>query len=170
MGFLLLGLDSLIACFAIGALLDRRAWLPFAALFGVFDAAAFLIGSAFSWEMPETVGTAVELATLAGLGIYLIMVALGAKRVANTRWVWLLPVALTVDNITYGLIDHSWTTSVFGQAGEMLISSTLMGLAGLALSASAVRLFPSVQRNRVLATGLSGVALLIAAPILLLAG
>jgi hypothetical protein len=52
----------------------------------------------------------------------------------------------------------------------MLISSTLMGLAGLALSASAVRLFPSVQRNRVLATGLSGAALLIAAPILLLAG
>ena len=98
------------------------------------------------------------------------MVALGAKRVANTQWVWLLPVALTVDNITYGLIDHSWTTSVFGQAGEMLISSTLMGLAGLALSASAVRLFPSVQRNRVLATGLSGAALLIAAPILLLAG
>ena len=90
MGFLLLGLDSLIACFAVGALLDRQAWLPFAALFGVFDAAAFLVGSAFSWEMPEAVGTIVELATFAGLGIYLIVVALGAKRVANTRWVWLL--------------------------------------------------------------------------------
>lgn len=80
----LLGLDSLIACFAVGALLDRRLWLPFAALFGVFDAAGFLIGSAFSWEMPETVGTVVELAAFAGLGIYLI-VSLSAPSVLLTH-------------------------------------------------------------------------------------
>jgi hypothetical protein len=34
MGFLLLGVDSLIACFAVGALVSRRSWLTYATLFG----------------------------------------------------------------------------------------------------------------------------------------
>ena len=33
MNFLLLGIDSFIACMAIGALVDRRSWVWLAALF-----------------------------------------------------------------------------------------------------------------------------------------
>ena len=41
MHFLLLGIDSLIACLAIGALVERRSWVWLAALFGLADAVAF---------------------------------------------------------------------------------------------------------------------------------
>jgi hypothetical protein len=37
--------------------------------------------------------------------------------------VWARPVALSIDNITFGVIDGHWTTSVCGQAGEQALSS-----------------------------------------------
>ena len=43
MGFLLLGVDSLIAGMAIGPVVERRWRLPLAALFGIADAAVFLL-------------------------------------------------------------------------------------------------------------------------------
>ena len=52
MGFLLLGIDSLIACFGVGALVGRRSWLSYAALFGVCDAGGFLLGIGASLEHP----------------------------------------------------------------------------------------------------------------------
>jgi len=45
MSFLLLGLDSLIVCAAVGPLVDKRWRLPYAALFGVADGLAFLAGA-----------------------------------------------------------------------------------------------------------------------------
>ena len=49
MGFLLLGIDSLIACVAIGPVVSRRWGVPLAALFGVCDGGGFLLGSALHW-------------------------------------------------------------------------------------------------------------------------
>lgn len=60
MGFLLLGIDSLIACFAVGALVSRRSWLSYAALFGVCDAGGFLLGTAFHWSIPDATANVVE--------------------------------------------------------------------------------------------------------------
>jgi hypothetical protein len=51
MGFLSLGIDSFIACLAVGCLIDRRRWLPYAALFGLCDSLAFLLGVTLHWEM-----------------------------------------------------------------------------------------------------------------------
>ena len=45
MGLLLLGLDSLIVCLAVGAHRRPRSRLKLAALFGVADGVAFLIGA-----------------------------------------------------------------------------------------------------------------------------
>ena len=50
MGFLLLGIDSLIACIAIGAIVDRRWRVPLAALFAIADGGAFLIGAGLGWD------------------------------------------------------------------------------------------------------------------------
>jgi hypothetical protein len=47
MGFLLLGVDSLIACFAVGALVSQRSWLRYAALFGLCDAGGSYSGQRF---------------------------------------------------------------------------------------------------------------------------
>ena len=59
MGFLLLGIDSLIAGIAIGALVDRRSRPWLAALFGVADGVAFLIGAGhgsalIAFALPES--------------------------------------------------------------------------------------------------------------------
>src|SRR6516225_3596026 len=135
MGFLLLGVDSLIACFAVGAVVSRRSWLTYATLFGACDAGGFLLGTWLHWSVPESTANVVETAVLVGLGVYWLGVALYTRRLSGTRWAWALPFVLSIDNITYGLIDHAWSSSVAVQAIEQLISSALLALIGLALGA-----------------------------------
>ena len=53
MGFLLLGIDSLIACIAIGALVDRRSRLWLAGLFGVAVDLEDMAGSVSAFD-PRT--------------------------------------------------------------------------------------------------------------------
>jgi hypothetical protein len=170
MGFLLLGVDSLIACIAVGAVVNRRALLPFAALFGVCDGVGFLIGSAFRWSMPDTTASVVETAVFVALGVYWIVLAIGSRRAARTRWVWILPVALSIDNITFGVIDHSWTTSTWGQAGEQALSSALLASVGILVSLAVVRAIPALQRSRLGMLGFAGAGLIVAAGVELLVG
>lgn len=167
MSFLMLGIDSFIACLAVGALVQRKSWFAFAALFGICDSSAFLLGHAMRWEMSESVANVVSTTALVALGLYLIVVAVTAQKVANTRWVWALPLALTLDNITFGLIENSWSTAVPVEAGEQLLSSACLALAGIAVSAAIVRAVPKVHKNRILTTGIVGAAAIIAAPVLL---
>ena len=170
MGFLLLGIDSLIACFAVGALVSRRSWLSYAALFGVCDAGGFLLGTALHWTVPDGTASVVETVVLVVLGVYWVAIAVFSRRAAETRWVWALPFVLTIDNITYGLIDHAWSSSVAVQAIEQLVSSALLALIGLVLSAAVVRAVPKLQQSRVVVAGCAGAALIVAAPILLAVG
>jgi hypothetical protein len=96
----------------------------------------------------EAAANVVATAVMVGLGVY-----------------W-----LTIDNITYGLIDHAWSSSVAVEAIEQLVSSALLALIGLALSAAVVSAVPKLQQSRVVAAGCSGVALIVAAPLLLAIG
>ena len=171
MGFLLLGVDSLIACFATGTIVKRSSWLLYVTLFGVCDAGGFLLGTAFHWSVPNSTANVIETAVLVGLGIYWLGIALYARRLAETRWVWALPFVLSIDNITYGLIDHAWSHSVAVQAIEQLISSALLAGIGLLASAAVMRVIPgSKQRSATFAAGFAGAALIVAAPILLAVG
>jgi hypothetical protein len=177
MGFLLLGIDSLIACFAVGALVSRRSWLSYATLFGLCDAGGYLLGTALHWSMPDGVAKVVETAALVGLGLYLLVVAIGVRRVSQTRWVsalplvvWALPFLLSIDNVTYGVIDARWTNSVLGQAGEQALSSAFLAFIGLSVGATVVRTIPQMERSGVLKAGFAGVALIVAAPLLVPVG
>ena len=76
MGFLLLGIDSLIACIAIGPIVSRRWAAPLVVLFGIGDGAGFLLGTAFHWSVPDSVGTLVQTITLCALGVYWIAIAI----------------------------------------------------------------------------------------------
>jgi hypothetical protein len=171
MGFLLLGIDSLIACFAVGALISRSSWLPYATLFGVCDAGGFLLGTALHWSIPDGTANVIETAVLVALGVYWLGIALYARRIAETRWVWALPFVLSIDNITYGLIDHAWSHSVAIQAIEQLLSSALLAGVGLLASAAVMRALPgSTKRSTSFAAGFAGAALIVAAPLLLAVG
>jgi hypothetical protein len=162
MNFLLLGIDSLIACLAIGALVDRRSWVWLAALFATADAAAFLIGAGLGWGlMSQAASEVIGMGTLVLLGVYLLVVAAGTAQVTARKAVWVLPFALTLDNLTFGLAGEP-TSSVLAQA----LSSGMLAYLGLFAAVWLPRVLPA----KVEATKLAGAALLIGAGALFLVG
>ena len=72
MGFLLLGVDSLIACIAIGPIMSRRlaACSALVVLFGVGDGGGFLLGSAFHWSVSDSLSNVLQTGILVALGVY----------------------------------------------------------------------------------------------------
>ena len=162
MNFLLLGIDSLIACLAIGALVDRRSWVWLAALFAAADAAAFLIGTGLGWGlMSQAASEVIGMGTLVLLGVYLLVVAAGTAQVTARRAVWVLPFALTLDNLTFGLAGEP-TSTVLAQA----LSSGMLAYLGLFAAVWLPRVLPA----KVEATRVAGAALLIGAGALFLVG
>ena len=162
MNFLLLGIDSLIACLAIGALVDRRSWVWLAALFATADAGAFLIGAGLGWGlMSQAASEVIGMGTLVLLGVYLLVVAAGTAQVTARRAVWVLPFALTLDNLTFGLAGEP-TSSVLAQA----LSSGMLAYLGLFAAVWLPRVLPA----KVEATKVAGAALLIGAGALFLVG
>jgi hypothetical protein len=161
MNFLLLGIDSLIACLAIGALVDRRSWVWLAALFAAADAGAFLIGAGLGWGlMSQAASELIGMGTLVLLGVYLLVVAAGTAQVTARRAVWLLPFALTLDNLAFGMAGEP-TSSVLAQA----VSSGMLAYLGLYAAAWLPRVAPKLEATRV-----AGAALLIGAGALFLVG
>jgi hypothetical protein len=166
MNFLLLGLDSLIACLAVGALVGRRSWVWLAALFAVADAVAFLIGAGLGWGlMSGAASEVVEMGTLVLLGVYLLVVAASVSEL-TARWaIWVLPFALTVDNLTYGLAGEQ-TGSIAGESLAQLLSSGMLAYLGLFAAVWLPRLLPV----KVETTRIAGAALLVGAGALFLVG
>lgn len=168
MDFLLLGIDSLIACIAIGALVDRRSRLWLAGLVGIADGVGFLIGAGLGWGLfSKGASEVVEIGTLVALGLYLMVIAAGTRRVAAHWPVWVLPFALTVDNLTYGLAGEQ-TGSLLADAGAQAVSSGLLALIGLLVAVWLPRVLPVARR--VAATRVAGASLLLAAGALFLVG
>jgi hypothetical protein len=167
MGLLLLGLDSLIVCLAIGLLVDGRSRLKLAALFGAADGLVFLVGAGLGWQLLSDGASAVLTSgMLVALALYLLVVAAGTRRVA-ARWpVWVLPAILVFDNLTYGLLGDHAAGSLVQQAGAQALSSALLALVGL-LAAAAMR---PVIEHRVALDRVAGGALLLAAGGLVLVG
>jgi hypothetical protein len=168
MGFLLLGIDSFIACMAIGAIVDRRWRLPLVALFGVADAVAFLIGAGLGWQLSAGVTGVLEIGTLGALGLWLMVVAAGTRRVTELWPLWVLPVALTLDNLAYG-VATDYSGSLAGHATEQALSSALLALIGLYAAGVLPRLVPALK-SRAVAVRFAGVALLVATGVFLLMG
>jgi putative Mn2+ efflux pump MntP len=172
MGFLLLGIDSLIACIAVGPIITRRIAIPFAILFGVGDGGGYLLGTAFHWSISDSFSTFIQTSVLAVLGVYWIAIAIYSRWATakdpdsnQARWaVWVLPWALSVDNITYGLADGvSAHASVWSSAGEQALSSAIQAGIGILIAWGLVALFPVLKRQIHLAFGFCGVAILAAA-------
>ncbi len=168
MGFLLLGIDSLIACMAVGAIVDRRWRLPLAAAFGLADGTAFLIGAGLGWTISAGVTEVLEVGTLAALAYYLVVVAAGSRLVTASWAVWVLPFALTMDNLAYG-VASDYSGSLAGHAAEQALSSALLALIGLYAASLLPRVVPALQR-RAVAVRFAGVALLLATGGFLLLG
>ncbi len=144
MGWLLLGTDSLIACIAVGALVSKRSWVPLVAIFGVSDGLGTLLGITLHLNVSGTASAIVETAFMAGLGVYWLSVAVMSKQMRGTGWAWLLPLILTIDNITYGTIDNAWSHAAGVQAVETGLSSAIQAGIGIAISVAVARSAPRV--------------------------
>jgi hypothetical protein len=169
MGFLLLGIDSFIACMAVGAIVDKRWRLPLAAAFGLADGTAFLIGAGLGWTISAGVTEVLEVGTLAALGLWLLVVAAGTRRAAELWPVWVLPIALTMDNLAYG-VASDYSGSLVGHAGEQALSSSLLALIGLVAAAVVLPRVAPVLRIRAVAVRFAGAALVVATGVLFLLG
>jgi hypothetical protein len=167
MSLLLLGLDSFIVCLAVGLLVDGRSRFGLAALFGLADGLAFLVGAGLGWQLfSESASAALTTGMLVAMALYLLVVAAGTHRVAAGWPVWVLPAVLVFDNLTYGLLGDHAAGSVLGQAGTQALSSSLLALVAL-LAAAAMR---PVIEQRVAPNRVAGGALLLAAAGLVLVG
>lgn len=166
---LLLGVDSLIACLAIGPIVAAKWRLPLAALFGIADGAGFLIGTSVGWHLPEAVTGTLRSGVLLLFGVYLIVVTTMTSRAA-ARWpIWVVPFALTLDNLTYGLVgdDDTLTASPLAQAGWQVVTSAALAMVGLLVAVVLPRLVPQLQQRKTSNT-LAGGALVLAAGLVLL--
>jgi hypothetical protein len=168
MSLLLLGLDSLIVCLAIGVLVDGRSRVKLAALFGAADGVAFLVAAGLGLQL-FTEGASAVLTTGAVtlLALYLLVVAAGTRHVVARWTVWALPAVLVVDNITYGALGDHAAGSLFAQAGAQALSSSLLAFVGL-LAAGALR--PALEDRVATPNRVAGGALLLAAAGLVLLG
>jgi putative Mn2+ efflux pump MntP len=178
MGFLLLGVDSLIACIAVGPIVSKRWAVPFALLFGICDGGGYLLGTAFHWSVSDNVSNVVQTIILCALGVYWIAIAVLSKRAAlaeqqsKSHWgLWVLPFALSIDNITFGLVDGvSKNASVWTSASEQALSSAVQAGIGLAIGLAIAYAFPALRRRMALANGVCGALLIVAAGVLLAVG
>jgi hypothetical protein len=168
MSLLLLGLDSLIVCLAVGVIVDGRSRYKLAALFGIADGVAFLIGAGLGLQfLSEGASTVLTTAAVVVLALYLLVVAAGSRPFAARWTVWALPGVLVFDNLTYGLFSDHAASSVFAQAGAQALSSAALALLGLVV-AGALR--PAFVRHHAALDRVAGGALLLAAAGLVLVG
>jgi hypothetical protein len=179
MAWLLLGVDSLIACIAVGPIMSRRisVLIPFALLFGICDGGGYLLGTALHWSYPDNLGFLAP-TVVAVIGVYWIAVAIVSRRAAaaeenpKAHWgVWILPWLLSLDNITYGVVDGvSSGASVWASAGEQALSSALQAGIGLAVGIGIAYSIPALRRRMWLANATAGGAMIVAAGVLFLVG
>jgi hypothetical protein len=179
MAWLLLGVDSLIACIAVGPIMSRRmsVLVPFALLFGVGDGGGYLLGTALHWSYPDNLGFLAP-TVVAVIGLYWIAVAIVSRKAAaaeenpRARWgIWILPWLLSLDNITYGVVDGvSGGASVWASAGEQALSSALQAGIGLAIGIAIAYSIPALRRRMWLANAAAGGAMLVAAGVLFAVG
>jgi hypothetical protein len=170
MGFLLLGIDSLIACIAVAPLVGRRIAVPYAVLFGVADGLGYLLGCALHWSFPDSLDFLAP-AVVAIIGVYWIGVAIVSRKAAQAEvnpkahWgIWILPWLLSLDNITYGAVDGvSSGASIWLSAFEQTLSSIIQAGIGLAIGLAIVRAIPALRQRMWLSSAVAGGAMLVAA-------
>ena len=100
-----------------------------------------------------------EVGTLGALGLWLVAVAAGTRRVAELWPLWVLPLALTVDNLAFG-VASDYSGSLLAHAAEQALSSSLLALIGLYAAGVLPRVLPALERPTV-AVRFAGAALLV---------
>jgi putative Mn2+ efflux pump MntP len=129
------GADSFVVSFAIAPLVAsaRQRWC-WAALFGMCDAFAVLIGHAYGGlKWGPFVANNVSPVYLFCCGVYCLIAAFWNRFRADPRLAALLPVLLSLDNLAYGLSLPSGSPAVSSHAVFLGLGSITMSALGFVI-------------------------------------
>jgi putative Mn2+ efflux pump MntP len=153
--------------------------LPYGLSYGVGDGFGYLIGTLFHFSVSDSLSTVLETTLLVALGFYWIGIYFAARKMQTSerlqkwswRGIWILPVALSIDNLTYGAVTgvpaHA---SVWASAGLQALASGALGLIGLAIGIGLAVLIPALRTRMYRTFGIVGVGVLATAVILGITG
>ena len=209
--FLLLGVDSLIACIVTGPMFikqrrgerselrspderergSRWKWwaiagigisalaVPYGISYGVGDGLGYLLGTLFNFSISDSLSSVIETTLMVALGLYWIGIYVVASRMQGReqlekwswRGIWILPIALSIDNLTFGAVTGiPANESVWASAGLQALASAGLGLVGLAVGIGLAVLIPALRTRMYRTFGFAGVGVIAAAGILLYTG
>ena len=209
--FLLLGVDSLIACIVTGPMFIRQKpaehselgspdghehasrwkwWaigglglsaltVPYGISYGVGDGLGYLLGTLFHFSISDSLSSMLETTLLVVLGLYWIGIYFVASRMQRSeqlqkwswRGIWVLPVALSLDNLTFGAVTGiPANESVWASAGLQALASAGLGLVGLAVGIGLAVLIPALRTRMYRTFGIVGVGVIATAGLLLYTG
>jgi hypothetical protein len=209
--FLLLGVDSLIACIVTGPMFIRQRpqehsaltspderqrasrwkwWaigglglsaltVPYGLSYGVGDGLGYLLGTLFHFSISDSLSSMLETTLLVVLGLYWIGIYFVASRMQASeqlqkwswRGIWVLPVALSLDNLTFGAVTGiPANESVWASAGLQALASAGLGLVGLAVGIGLAVLIPALRTRMYRTFGVVGVGVIATAGLLLYTG
>jgi putative Mn2+ efflux pump MntP len=153
--------------------------VPYGLSYGVGDGFGYLIGTLLHFSISDSLSTWLETILLVALGFYWIGIYVAARKMQTSerlqkwswRGIWILPVALSIDNLTYGAVTgvpaHA---SVWASAGLQALASGALGLIGLAAGIGLAVLIPALRTKMYRTFGIVGVGVLATAVILGITG
>jgi hypothetical protein len=164
---------------AIGGLSLSALAVPYGFSYGAGDGIGYLIGTAFHFSVSDSLSEAVETTLLVALGLYWIGIYFAARNMQaserlqqwSRRGIWVLPAALSIDNLTYGAVTgvpaHA---SVWASAGLQALASAGLGVAGLAIGVGLTVLIPALRTRMYRTFGVVGVGVIATAAVLAYTG
>jgi putative Mn2+ efflux pump MntP len=164
---------------ALGGLSLSALAVPYGLSYGVGDGFGYLIGTLFNFSISDSLSTVLETTLLVALGFYWIGIYFAARKMQTSerlqkwswRGIWILPVALSIDNLTYGAVTgvpaHA---SVWASAGLQALASGALGLVGLAAGIGLAVLIPSLRTRMYRTFGFVGVGVIATAVLLGITG
>jgi putative Mn2+ efflux pump MntP len=153
--------------------------LPFGLSYGAGDGIGYLIGTLFHFSVSDSLSEVVETTLLVALGLYWIGIYFVARNMQSSerlqqwswRGIWVLPVALSIDNLTYGAVTGlPANESVWASAGLQALASAGLGLVGLATGIGLAVLIPALRTRMYRTFGVVGVGVIATAAVLAYTG
>jgi putative Mn2+ efflux pump MntP len=170
---------SRLKWWAIGGLGLSALTIPYGISYGVGDGLGYLIGTLLHFSISDSLSSLLETILLVALGLYWIGIYVVARRMQSSeklqkwswRGIWILPAALSIDNLTFGAVTgipaHE---SVWASAGLQALASAGLGLVGLAVGITLAILIPALRTRMHRTFGIVGVGVIATAFILLYTG
>jgi len=164
---------------AVGGIALSALTVPFGISYGVGDGLGYLLGTLLHFSISDSLSSWLETTLLVALGLYWIGIYLvasrmqGSERLQKWSWrgIWILPVALSIDNLTFGAVTGiPANESVWASAGLQALASAGLGLAGLAVGIGLAILIPALRTRMYRTFGIAGVGVIATAGILLYTG